>query len=183
MSRAVHYFAARRDLIPVFIAVESKSPLQYIWSRMSDTPDILRLRTYQEIPSIGIAMTGDSNSEPFWLASDVDVAISVEAIPQKQGGTRYVADQRMNPQTVVLTLGGVFRDIGVIPGEVSTCTTDPDSRRLLELFRKEIKKHFVRIREYWVGPEAEILLDSGYRLTPAVSAPTFCDIKRTESQR
>ena len=179
MSRSIHFFAAEGDLAPVFDAVESTSALQYVWASMCDTSDVLRLRTYQEIPRIGIASSGDSNSEPFWLVADTAVTISVEAIPQKQGGTRYVADQWMNPQTVVLTLGGVFKDIAVIPGEVSTCTTDPDSRRLLERFRKEIPKRFVRIQSYWVGPQAEKFLNDGYRLTTALTDPPFTDLKRT----
>ena len=45
---------------------------------------------------------------------------------------------------------------------------NPTSIELLNLFAREIHRQFKRIKSFYVGPEAEQLLDAGYRLTHGV---------------
>jgi hypothetical protein len=52
------------------------------------------------------------------------------------------------------------------------------ARRLQRTFDTAIRKHFVKISAFFVGPAAEALLDSGCRLTAAEQSPPEFDLRR-----
>ena len=55
---------------------------------------------------------------------------------------------------------------------------NPTSMELLNLFARAIRRQFKRIKSFFVGPEAEQLLDAGYRLTHGVNTAKECDLSR-----
>jgi hypothetical protein len=49
---------------------------------------------------------------------------------------------------------------------------------LLNLFAREMRRQFKRIKSFFVGPEAEQLFDAGYRLAHSAKSPAECDLSR-----
>jgi hypothetical protein len=45
-------------------------------------------------------------------------------------------------------------------------------------YRNAVRRRFVRVGAYWIGPEAAGLLDAGNRLTAAVQSPREYDLVR-----
>ena len=84
----------------------------------------------------------------------------------------------MNPESVVFWPGGVFKDSCVIAGQIGTAMINPTAMELLNLFGREIRRQFKRIKSFFVGPEAERLLDAGYRLTHGIGTAEACDLAR-----
>jgi hypothetical protein len=119
-SKSVHFHATKRDLESLLAAVESKRPLQYVQAGMFDSPEMVVLTSGLQIPNLGFAPSGDSNLEPFWLVTDRDARVEVEAIPQRRGGIRYSIDPGLNPESVVIWPGGVFEQSCVIDGKIGT---------------------------------------------------------------
>jgi len=48
----------------------------------------------------------------------------------------------------------------------------------MRLFSRTIRKHFTKIKVFWVGPEAMIGFRSGYRLTIAEQSPPEFDLQQ-----
>jgi hypothetical protein len=179
MSRTIHFFATKHDLESLIQAVESIRPFRYVKAGMSEVPETVVLASGLEIPNLGSAPSGDHNHEPWWLVIAPDVQVNVESIPQRRGGIRYAIDQRINPQSVIFSGGGVYEDSCVIDGNVGTCNDDPVSNEIVNLFAREIRRQFTRIKSFFVGREAEQLLDSGYRLTIGVNSSREIDLSKS----
>jgi hypothetical protein len=156
---------------------------------MFDTPQMMTYTSCTEIPNLGYAPSGDSNLEPLWLITDADAHVEMKTVPQRRGGTRYGVDPGLNPESVVLWPGGVFEGHmkwrggefeggAVIGGQIATAMFNPTSLELMKLFAHEARRQFTRIGSFFVGPEAEQLLDAGYRLTQSIRSPRECDLSR-----
>lgn len=171
-------FATKVDLEELLRGIESQRQLQYVRAGLFAAPLVHRLATLIDI-NLGVAVKGDSNSEVRYLVTKPGETINVEPVPQYGGGTKYsIGSQRLNPKTMVFRPGGVFEGNCIISGDASTISDDPVSLEIFGLFSREIKRRLSRIRSFWVGKEAEGFLNSGWRLTPSIHAPPFCDLKR-----
>ena len=177
-SKSIHFFATERDLKAVLAAVESQRRIKYTEAGMFDTAETTTFASGLQIPNLGLAPSGDHNLEPFWLITDGGANVEVKGVPQRRGGIRYGIDPGLNPESVVIWPGGVFKDSCVIAGQIGTAMMNPTSMELLNLFKREIRRQFKRIKSFFVGPEAEQLLDSGYRLTHGVRTAKECDLSR-----
>ena len=115
--------------------------------------------------------------------------MQVRAVSQRRGGIRYAIDNELNPESVFIWPGGGFdgrakwpgggfEGRAVIAGQIGTGMINPISMELMNLFTREIRKQFKRIKSFFVGPEAEQLLDAGYRLTHGVGTARECDLSR-----
>jgi len=85
-------------------------------------------------------------------------------------------DQLVNPDTVVLNPGGVWRGDILLYGRVATVSGSAESQRLMRRFRAAIRSGFRQVRAFWVGPEALRMLHSGKRLTIAEQSPRGFDL-------
>ena len=92
------------------------------------------------------------------------------------GGTNYHVDQVFNPDTVIFTPGGLWTEEIVLNGRFATASLSEQAKRLMTRFSHQVKKHFVRVKAYHVGPKAFGLLESGKRLTIAQQSPREVDL-------
>jgi hypothetical protein len=179
MAKRITFFATLADLTPVLEAVEAKRPLKYTLMGLLELPALQSWDSGLKIPQLGTALAGQQPQERYFLVTAPDIEVQIEPVPQRRGGVRYDVAQDENPQSVVVQPGGMFRDQGLIVGEILTASSHPVSTEFFKLFSQEIKKRFVRIKSDYVGPEAERLLDNGGRLTANVRAPPLYDLSRT----
>jgi hypothetical protein len=178
MSKSFHFFATKRDLESIIMEVESKRMLQYIRAGLFDSPEIFVVVSGLNIPNLGIASHGDQVHEEKYLVDNLDSHITIREVPQFKGGMLYAIDQKINKQTIALRPGGLYQNIAIIAGEVSTCTENPASKELMNLFAQIIRRQFIKIKSFFVGPQAEQFLDVGYRLTTSVKSPKEIDLSR-----
>jgi len=177
-SKSIHFFATKHDLESLFVAVESQRPLKYTQAGMFEAPETITFASGLQLPNLGFTPTGEHTLEPFWLITDANTKVQVEVVPQRHGGTRYGIDPGLNPESVVIWPGGVFEKSCVIAGQVGTAMINPISTELVNLFARQIRRYFKRIKSFYVGPEAEQLFDAGYRLTHGVKTATVSDLSR-----
>ncbi len=177
-SKSVHFFATKRDLESLLAAVESQRHLKYTQAGMFDTPETTTFASGLQIPNLGFAPSGESILEPFWLITDANAKVEVKVVPQRRGGIRYGVDNGLNPDSIIIWPGGVFENSCIIMGTIGTGLINLSSMELLNLFTREIRRQFKRIKSSFVGPEAEQLLDAGYRLTHGIGTAKECDLSR-----
>jgi hypothetical protein len=176
----VNFFATKPDLESLLRAIEMKQELQFVRAGLFDVPVQNRILTLLD-SNLGIAVNGDNVHEARYLVADRKTVIEIEIVPQYGGGTKYaIGSQKINPKTIVFRPGGVFNERCVIAGQAGTISEEPTSLALLQLFSKEIKRQFDKIKSFFVGKEAGELLDKGWRLTSSVKSPPLYDLTRSK---
>ena len=175
-SISYEFFATNEDLVAVIRPVELTHSLQYVERGLFDQPERGVFRSLVSMPDLGVAKFGDSNHERDFLVLSQGQELKVRQVPQRRGGYKYAVDQLENPGSVTIGPGGRFGDSVLIAGMLGTVHHDKISEDLLKAFASAFKKKFVRVKSYWVGPEARKVLDLGGRLTNCVNAPRDFDL-------
>lgn len=178
MSKSLSFYATSSDLKTLLAEIESKRPLRYVVAGSSSTQAARYFDSALQVPDLGVAREGDQSRETFFLVTNANTDVEVQTVPQRRGGILYFIDQERNPRSIVLRPGGLFQNECIIAGQVGTASTDEESEDLLKLFSKAIRKKFVKINSYYVGQEANHLLDSGMRLTTGVRSPVEYDLRK-----
>lgn len=101
--------------------------------------------------------------------------------PPQQLGTAYFLSQKLNPDSIVFSPGGVYKDQpAMIAGHIGTISQSSNALTLYKGFVRAITKGFEKIGSYYVGPEAVRLMQQGYRMvTISIGSPVLYDLKRT----
>jgi len=180
MSRVIPIFATRTDLLDLLAVVEATRTIHYVEAGMFDKPVPTMYGSASEIPDLGTIYVTDTNLGPIFLLADARVSFVVRPVPQRRGGVRYAMDQQENPDTVSLHQGGQFDDRTILAGSIGTCTESRSeaSAALLNVIASVVRRQWVRIQSYAVGPEAEKVLDAGGRLTRSLQSPHEYDLRR-----
>lgn len=174
-----HFFATPEDLLPVFASVETRNRLAYTLMDHIDSPRVVSFLSASEIPTLFQPSPADSSINcPAYLVTRADQPISVRELPSSAGTRRWAIDQLDNPESTVLWHGGMYGEGVLLSGRVATASTSPTARSLQRAFDSAIKKQFTRIRSYYVGKHAELLLDGGCRLTMSAQSPALYDLSR-----
>jgi hypothetical protein len=129
------------------------------------------------IPDFGLSVVGGASREPAYLIANAHSSIHVRPVPQLHGGMLYAVDQSVNPHTVVLRPGGLYAEHCVISGQLGTISETSESTEIYNRIAASIRRAFQKVRSYWLGPEAEKLWRSGFRLTVGVNSPQALDLK------
>lgn len=175
-SMQTMFFSTRQDLIPVIRQVEAKRPLKYVRTGLLYSPKLTTYNSALDMPNLGIASNESAINGDNYLVLDRADDVSVQPSPQNAGGTRYAVDQGHNPRTICFLHGGQFADDIILYGRVATISNHEFSVSLYRLFYAAIRKHFTKLKAFYVGNEAKKLCDSGFRLTQAVQSPKEYDL-------
>lgn len=105
---------------------------------------------------------------------DLQIRSRTASVPGQ--ATNYLVDQLENPETAVLSLGGDWKGQAVMSGTFGTASDSKYSLALVKSFEKIIRKHFKKVKAYWVGPKAFEQLNKGVRLTIALQSPRDFDL-------
>ena len=172
---STRFFATKNDLIPVLRGVEQRVPVKYVLFGHFRTPESPTFRRGEEIPNLGIAPGESHVSCPIFLICDPSLKLKAEPI---NDGKMYSFDQLENPDTITFSTGGLWKDI-LLYGRFATCTASfsPVSKKLFQRYAYHVRKRFKHIGAYYVGPEAEEMLNQGKRLTLAEQTTKSFDLQ------
>jgi len=92
-------------------------------------------------------------------------------------GNRYLFDQLKNPDTITFTPCATSRNGALIYGRFACASSTPTSKKLLSSARRVLGKQCTRIKTYFVGREALVLLRQGVRLTISDQSPPEFDLR------
>lgn len=173
--KQLRFFATAGDLRPVLSQVEQSMPLQYVPSESAGS-SVEPIMSHDDLPSLGIASDESAVNCASFLVAPQTTSVQPRLIRLNTGESRVLIDQLQNPDTVVLTPGGVWNGDVVLYGTVGTTSDSQVAKELMKAFERGLKKHFKKVKAYWVGPEALTRLKEGQRLTIAVQSPTDFDL-------
>ena len=168
------FFLTKLDLVALFCAVEERESLLYVRAGSigsEQTDQIGRFSSGLTIPTLGEA-TADSSmgSESFLvLPREVDVVL-------RRVGDYVLIDQLVNPDSIVLTPGGLRSKTALMSGRVGTVHKADAASRLMAAFRSTLRQQCTKVDVFYVGREAEQLWRSGFRLTDDLQSPHEYDL-------
>jgi hypothetical protein len=178
--KQIHFHALKEDLLPALSAVESKGPVKYVlmgnflWKDMKDGLDVINCG--EGIPNLGKATSESWVNCDTYLVCEQSTTIKMERFKGNTGVERVCIDQLMNPDTVTFNAGGMWKKDVNLQGRVATVSDSEAAQDLMKRFHRAIKKNFVRIRAFYVGPMALALMQRGARLTMAEQCPREYDL-------
>jgi hypothetical protein len=178
MSQTIRFFALSHELLAVLCKAELATPLHYCRAGLFETHEVAVYGTVKGIPKFDRIETYATITCKCYLAAKRTRAFAYSEVQQRKGGIRYSIDQSMNPETVALTVGGLFDANTLLAGDIGTCTNSNESLELMKTYRRIIRSHWMAVCEFWVSPEAEAMLDRGARLTMNARASTMYDLRR-----
>lgn len=171
----IELFCSTTDFLSVLDSVYEQLPLSFAVAGLFKTADVHVFHSPSEIS----AVIANSTKHPLsFLAVGAAEAVKVREVPQRKGHSLYAVDQLVNQGSVVLRPGRAIDERILLAGQIGTASEAPESLTLFSTISKVTRKHFVKVRSYWVGPEAVRLLDAGGRLIATSKAPPEYDLKR-----
>ena len=171
------FFATADDLIPVFERVEKRHSLAYTLRGLFESPTLTIVLSGAAIPTLRTAAPMSSAAGCHqYLATPSTASIRLREVPQVRGGIRYTFDQATTPDSVEITPGGFYRPEVLLYGRVATISTTAFSKQVYRAFASAIAAQFVRIRAFYVGPQAAELFYRGFRLTIGADSPPEYDL-------
>jgi hypothetical protein len=176
--KQIVFFAVEGDLLPVLEAVEQAGAVSYFPMDSSSSAVSDAILRAADIPKLGAASAASSINCDAYLVVERSVSIAIRTVRQTTGVNAYVVDQLENPESVVLTPGGLWTEGVIIMGRVATASDAPMSQALMKRFQRAVKRSFTKIRAFYVGPHAAACMDRGYRLTIASQSPRDLDLAR-----
>jgi hypothetical protein len=172
MSFMINFFALKGDMLLVLGELEAKRQVKYVQGGRLDGPKPEIWYTATDLPSLGQA-TGDQQAAcDDFLIVDRGADVLISTMTMLSGDDRFDVYNGGNPDSIEFQPAGEWKDGAIICGRFATLHKTPESQALMRMVRSRIKKHFTRVRAYWVGPEALTALRSGRRLTMAIQSPS-----------
>lgn len=175
--RRIHFFALKRDIENIVGEVESNQRIVYTKTANSLSSDAISYERGVDIPGLGTASHHSAVASDSFLVSLREQRIKVRESIGDSGVSRYLIDQLVNPDTVVLTPAGLWGAEILLHGRVATVSDSAMSQKLMQMFYRAIGREFTKINMFWVGPAALDFWKAGHRLTAAVQSPSTYDLR------
>lgn len=172
---AVRFFATAGDIQPVIRSAEGAAQLQYILAGLFDAPGVLTYPSAFKIDGLSISK-GSQPLDPAFLILKAGNKLEPRSVPQKKGGIKFAIDALNHEKLAVVRFGGQYKTEAIISGELSARQSDGEGMNIQGMFLEPIKANFKAIKGWYVGPEAERLFQSGYRLTANIKSPKTYDL-------
>jgi hypothetical protein len=173
------FHATADDLLPVLLSVEACRAIVYTPFNHVHEPRVDQYHTARNLPTLILPQPFESAiGGPTYLVTEAGTEVVLRQLTRYEGKDRWSIDRLANPDSTVLRHGGLYGNNVLLQGEIRTAYKSKAAMRLQRAFDTAIRKHFVKIKAFYVGPGAEALLDSGYRLTAAEQCPREFDLCR-----
>lgn len=175
----LHFFATHDDLLPILASVEAKLDLQYTLMDHHPSREVQHWQHGSELPTLRQpSLVESAIAGPAYLVTLRGASVTPEQLSPFEGRDRWAIDQLNNPDSTVFQHGGRYGANVLLHGRVATVSRSPVALKIQRAFEAAIRKHFVRIKAFYVGKSAEALLDSGVRLAAAAQCPMEYDLSR-----
>jgi hypothetical protein len=171
-GKHLNFYLIPSDLLPIVRQIEDSFLLEYFEIGLFDSVHSVSFgKTLEVYDDFGLAEAPDQEACKTILVLPISTPVNVREIPAPKGGqVKFAIDQVLNPASIVFKPGGLYEKKAVIAGYVSTISDDLMSKQLYQVFENAIKQHCTKIKQYYVGPGALHLLETGHRLSPRLES-------------
>lgn len=164
-NKQLFFFATLSDITPVLTSIDLTFSVKYYETGLFDEKKRDYYTSALSLPDLGVTTHGDWNTTRSFLVIPAEVDLNLRAVSQRAGGVKYAVDQLVNPNSVVISLGGKYlkKSDVIVAGKVSTVSDTLFSQDYIKTIGLNMKK-FKKIDGFYVGSESEANLRRGWRL-------------------
>ena len=168
MSKSINLYATIEDLQGIISQISYKGIiLGFCYARFYKTEEIKEIINFSEIEEKTTIFIFEKNGK-----------VPIRTSLQRNGDFVYLPDTS-KIFGVSLNIGGYIVNTGILlPSQLSSIGDNEFSLSLFKDMFKEIKLKFKKIKSFYIGKNAEILFDSGTRLTVTEKSPKEYDLSR-----
>ena len=171
-----HFFATADDLLPIFADVERKHLVKYTLTGLFETSIVSTVDRGADIPTLRLRTPDSAVACPSYLVTPLECQVAIRPVPQRRGGTMYAVDQLENPDSTNFSPGGFYSDAMLLYGRVATVSEAPIAKAFQSAFSRAIARHFVKVKAFYVGPQAAEHMRNGCRLSIGAHSPVEYDL-------
>lgn len=154
LSSMTLFFATKADLLEISQNVEQVSQIKYLKQNSKETEDVRILSSLKDYENLGINSSGEKSAETFLVVEKAE-PYYIREVQLNKGGMRYFLDQVLNPNSILLRPGGLYKDDFLICGEIGTMGNSIESKKIYNIFLKAIKQQSCANKEgLFVGQDA-----------------------------
>lgn len=175
----MRFFATAGDVQPIIQSIEESKSLAYYEAGLFDSQTQVLYSSLVATPTFDkpVAKAAVHCTRYMVLASPA--SLRIRTIPQKAGGCKYAVDQLINPESLIIQLGGVHQEGVLISSSIGATLPCRFTTSLTSAYRHRFNKNFRKMTTgIYIGSEAEHLSSQGWRLTDAVNQPQEYDIQK-----
>lgn len=173
----IRFYGDRDDLVNQFERLSRLGDFKYTKTLSALNSKNIQFKDPKGLPAFVI--TSHPQPANVFLVCGEGSEISVKEIRMEDGsGLKYAADQAINPDCVLLRLGGTIDPDTLIATSVNTTGETPRAKDVFRLFKKAIADEATLIDGFYVLPGALKKLQAGWRLTTGVSHSRALDLKK-----
>lgn len=136
-SKQIFIFSDIEDLKSILQDFETNNNVQYYATGLFDYSEILKYSSIFDVSNLRVANVGDWNLCLNLLVIGKDDSVKFREVPQRKGGIKYAIDQMINPRSIVLKTGGVFKEGVLVAGAIGTISDDIYSNTLFNNLSKK----------------------------------------------
>lgn len=152
MSKQIHFFATKEDMLHIIRNIEENMELKYVKLDAYNTKDIKTYNSLAEFEDLGINISGEHLDNGF-LVLERDEILNIDTVQLRAGGENYHINQKLNENSITIWLSGIHKNEYLVCGHMGTI--HDSSKKLYDVFRKGIRKQCdKKIDSYFVGKEA-----------------------------
>jgi len=177
VKKRINFFAANDDLRAVLDSLEAEVRLRYTLMGNHKAKENVTFLRGSEIADLGRALQDASVRCPHYLVTAFETAVTSAFFKLNSGEYTYSTSPELNPDSVAFLPAGLWSENVVLSGSMTTVSETEAAQRIMKLFDKSLRRTFVKINAFWVGPSAFSLFRNGARLTPAIQCPPDLDLR------
>jgi hypothetical protein len=178
--KQIHFFGLKEDLLAMLECLEGQGPLKYVLTGNFLSDEVKNgfsvFTGGANIPNLGKATADQTAGCDTFLVCEPQSPVELRRFRAYDGRERICIDQLANPDSVVFTPAGMWSEDVVLNGCVGTASDSAISMALMKRFHVAVKKTCSKVRAFYVGPKALVLLQNGKRLAGAVQSPPEFDL-------
>jgi hypothetical protein len=173
------FFATCDDIKGIIQEVENSISLTYYTAGMLDAGEEKKYDSLDQVERLGFTSKGDWNYNRTFLILRTGTEFQKRVVPQKNGGVKFAIDQKENPLSIMISIGGIVENEPnvMIPWKIGTISNNEVSNELYALFVNKVKKKFKKVDVFYLGKIAENNLANGWRLVTNVKLSKEFDLR------
>lgn len=174
-EKSFRFFATKEDLEAIFLDFQQSTDVRYYkYGRSSELREVSDIT---KTASFGMNTSG-SHINNQWLICPANI------IPQKRINEAildkriFFIDQMENYNSIIVDVGGVYKDSALFPTEISTLWYDNEiAKALYNALRKVCQKHTKTIKGYMVAENAYLNAEQYRFCKISIGSPVEYDFR------
>lgn len=175
MTKQVYFYCLKEEFKIIFKYLETTFKVKYAKAGLLDEKSYC-FTSLSENFDYEVISSDWNSLDKYLILRDEDDLINREVL-QRKGGIKFAVDQLENNNSLVLFLGGLYKEEAIIASKIVSISKDLFPKEFMKELSKYLKKEFVNVNGFYVSKSALDFYRKGVRLTTDAKSSNLYDLK------